>query len=88
MGHDYSSTIILPEGGWKARRTPKKPQATRPVGTLLKDKAVEVARKLGVARTKDFAEIGISRHYLCKLSAGGILARAGYGLYTVPKGTT
>jgi hypothetical protein len=54
----------------------------------LKDKAVEVARKLGVARTKDFAEIGISRHYLCKLSAEGILARAGYGLYSVPKKTT
>jgi hypothetical protein len=87
MGPGYTSIVVLPEGGWKARKITKKMPTARQSGALLRDKAVELARKLGVGRTRDFAEIGISRHYLCKLSAEGILARAGYGLYSVPKET-
>ena len=52
---------------------------------LLKDKAIELACKLGTARTRDFAKVGISRHYLCKLCSEGVLTRAGYGQYAAPK---
>ena len=85
---NYTFAIALPQNGW---REPKRAKATRTSAAalrtepLLRDKAIELARKLGMARTKDFAEIGISRHYLCKLCAAGFLERAGYGRYAPPK---
>jgi hypothetical protein len=64
-------------------RTAKNPDAA--LRTLLRDKAVALVREKGVARTRDFAELGITRFYLCKLCAEGFLSRAGYGLYAAPK---
>jgi predicted transcriptional regulator of viral defense system len=76
---------MLPDGGWKGRKTTKTGAAVQQSKILLKEKAIELAWRLGVARTKDFAQIGISRHYVCKLAGEGVLARAGYGQYSVPK---
>ena len=87
---NYICSIALPQGGWRA---PKRAEATKTAApalrsaTSLKDKAIELARKPRIARTCDFAEIGISRHYLCKLCAEGFLARVGYDLYAAPKDT-
>ena len=82
----YPSTIALPQCGWKEPRRPrttKNPDAA--LRTLLRDKAIALVREKGVARTRDFAALGITRFYLCKLCAEGHLARAGYGLYAAPK---
>lgn len=82
----YTSTIALPQGGWKeARRsrTTKNPDSA--LRTLLRDKAIALVREKGVARTRDFAALGISRFYVCKLCAEGFLSRAGYGLYAALK---
>ena len=82
----YTSLITLPDSGWKEPRRPrttKNPDAA--LRTLLRDKAVALVREKGVARTRDFAALGISRFYLCKLCAEGFLSRAGYGLYAAPK---
>jgi hypothetical protein len=62
----------------------KNPEAA--LRTLLKDKAIALVREKGVARTRDFAALDISRFYLCKLRTKGCLSRAGYDLYAAPKG--
>jgi len=88
IGENYDFSIVLPQGGWrepkgaKPAKAPAKSLRTEPP---LKDKAIELPRKLGTARTRDFTEIGISRHYLCKLCSEGVLTRAGYGRYATPK---
>src|SRR5262249_54589256 len=79
-GQSHAFSMALPQGGWrepKAAKTMNAPAKSRRTLPLLKDRAIELARKLGTARTRDFAEIGISRHYLCKLCSKGVLTRAG-----------
>jgi hypothetical protein len=66
-----------------AKATKQSPTAPR-TDASLKTKAVELVHRLGVATTKDFAAIGVSRYYLCKLCAESVLARAGYSRYSAP----
>jgi predicted transcriptional regulator of viral defense system len=46
-----------------------------------KDRALELARTKGIARSRDFAEAGIARTYLQRLVTEGQLVRLGRGLY-------
>lgn len=50
------------------------------------NRAVEVARARGVARTRDFDAAGVPRVYLRRLLDAGILARPGRGLYQLAAG--
>ncbi|HEV2561709.1 MAG TPA: type IV toxin-antitoxin system AbiEi family antitoxin domain-containing protein [Rhizomicrobium sp.] len=45
------------------------------------ERALELARKRGIARTRDFQAAGISRTYLGRLCEQGKLIRLGRGLY-------
>lgn len=47
----------------------------------LKSRALDIARRRGIARTRDFAAAGIPRVYLQRLSDEGRLVRTGRGLY-------
>lgn len=49
-----------------------------------KRRALEVARRLGVARARDFTAAGIPRVYLQRLRDDGLLVRTGRGLYQLP----
>lgn len=46
-----------------------------------RDRAIRLARKKGVARTRDFDDIGVPRVYLKRLTDDGTFVRAGRGLY-------
>src|SRR6185437_6588406 len=50
-------------------------------GISTKDRALAVARNMGVARARDFAAAGIAPVYLKRLTAEGRLVRLGRGLY-------
>jgi hypothetical protein len=43
---------------------------------LPKTKAIKLVQRLEVATPKDFAEIGVTRHYLCKLCAASFFGLA------------
>ncbi|MFN0160546.1 MAG: type IV toxin-antitoxin system AbiEi family antitoxin domain-containing protein [Burkholderiales bacterium] len=45
------------------------------------DRLLQLARQRGLLRPSDLAELGIPRVYLSRLSASGMLAKAGRGLY-------
>ena len=47
----------------------------------LRARAVALAQKRGVARTRDLTNIGIPRCYLTRMCAEGLLIKVGYGLY-------
>jgi len=50
----------------------------------LKKRALQIARRQGFARTRDFAAAGIPRVYLQRLRDEGQLVRTGRGLYQLP----
>jgi hypothetical protein len=91
VGEDqnYGFSIALPQGSWrepKGAKPAKAPAKSLRPEPLLKDQSIELAHKLGTARTRDFAEIGVSRHYLCKLCSEGVLTQAGHGRYAAAEG--
>lgn len=47
-------------------------------------KTVDAVRRLGVARPRDLAQLGVRREYAQRLVARGALVRVARGLYTVP----
>jgi predicted transcriptional regulator of viral defense system len=49
--------------------------------TTHRDRAIKLARKKGVARTRNFDAAGVPRVYLQRLTEEGVLVRAGRGLY-------
>jgi predicted transcriptional regulator of viral defense system len=55
-----------------------------PVKQQMRDRSVEIVRRLGIARARDLVEQGIHSEYLRRLCRKGILARSGRGLYTLP----
>jgi hypothetical protein len=88
QSNEFAQTFLLadfrrtnPKSAKSSRKPPKTPRSE---SALLKTQAVELVRRMGVATTKDFAAIGISRHYLCKLCAEGVLSRVGYSRYGLP----
>ena len=50
----------------------------------LEQKTVDAVRRLGVARPRDLAQLGIRREYAQRLLASGALVRVSRGLYAVP----
>jgi predicted transcriptional regulator of viral defense system len=46
-----------------------------------RDRAIELARTKGVARARDFDDVGVPRVYLKRLTDEGVLVRAGRGIY-------
>lgn len=52
----------------------------------LKAKAIRLARRQGVVRSRDFELEGIHRMALRRLVEAGVLERVGRGLYALPKG--
>ncbi len=52
--------------------------------TRVERKAVEAVERLGVARPRDLARLGIRREYAQRLAKRGALVRVGRGLYAVP----
>lgn len=52
-----------------------------PAEETLKDRAIAVASKRGIARARDFDAAGIPRAYLRRLQDDGLLVRMGRGLY-------
>lgn len=48
------------------------------------DQVLQLAREMGVLRSRDLAELGIAREYLARLTRAGLLERAGRGLYMLP----
>jgi Transcriptional regulator, AbiEi antitoxin len=53
----------------------------------LRDRAVALALKMGVVRTKELTDIGIPRCYLSRMCDEGLLVKVRYGRYraAVPK---
>ena len=53
----------------------------------LRERAVALALKVGVVRTKALTDIGIPRCYLARMCDEGLLVKVGYGRYraAVPK---
>jgi hypothetical protein len=53
----------------------------------LRERAVALALKMGVVRTKELTDIGIPRCYLARMCHEGLLVKMGYGRYrsAVPK---
>jgi len=49
-----------------------------------KDRLVRALRKLGVARSREIQQLGISREYLRTLVGLGLVGRVGRGLYALP----
>ncbi len=49
-----------------------------------KARALQIARRQGIARTRDFAAAGIPRVYLQRLWDEGRLVRTARGLYQLP----
>ena len=52
--------------------------------TNLTNRVLQLARELGVIRSRDLARYGIAREYLTRLTRAGLLERAGRGLYILP----
>ncbi|WP_353611498.1 type IV toxin-antitoxin system AbiEi family antitoxin domain-containing protein [Blastomonas sp. CCH13-E1] len=48
----------------------------------LRERAVALARRRGVVRTKDLASIGVPRCYLSPMCDEGLLVRVGHGRYS------
>ena len=48
------------------------------------DRTLQLARELGVLRSRDLARHGIAREYLTRLVRAGRLERTGRGLYVLP----
>src|SRR5579859_3136746 len=48
------------------------------------DRTLQLARELGVLRSRDLAQHGIAREYLTRLTQAGLLERTGRGLYVLP----
>jgi predicted transcriptional regulator of viral defense system len=48
------------------------------------EQVLELAKELGVFRSRDLESHGIHREYLRRLEAKGLLVRSGRGLYTFP----
>lgn len=48
------------------------------------DRVLQLARELGILRSRDLARHGIAREYLARLVRAGLLERAGRGLYVLP----
>lgn len=48
------------------------------------DRTLQLARELGVLRSRDLARYGIAREYLTRLTQAGLLERTGRGLYVLP----
>ena len=48
------------------------------------DRILQLARELGILRSRDLAKYGIAREYLTRLTRAGLLERAGRGLYVLP----
>jgi hypothetical protein len=53
----------------------------------LRERAVALALKMGVVRTKELTDIGVPRCYLARMCDEGLLVKLGYGRYraAVPK---
>jgi len=49
----------------------------------LRERAVALARELGVVKTRDLTDIGVPRCYLSKMCDEGLLVKVGYGLYRI-----
>lgn len=47
----------------------------------VRDRAVALAQKRAVVRTRDFTDISIPRCYLTRMCDEGLLIKVGYGLY-------
>ena len=47
------------------------------------DRVLQLARELGVLRSRDLAQQGIAREYLTRLTQAGLLERTGRGLYVL-----
>ena len=54
------------------------------IDASLEQKTVDAVRRLGVARPRDLAQLGIRREYAQRLLASGALVRVSRGLYAVP----
>ena len=52
-----------------------------PAEETLKERAIAIARKRGIARARDFDAAGVPRAYLRRLRDEGLLVRMGRGLY-------
>lgn len=48
------------------------------------NRVLQLARELGILRSRDLAKYGIAREYLTRLTRAGLLERAGRGLYVLP----
>lgn len=53
------------------------------VGSL-EQKTIATVRRLGIARPRDLAQLGVRPEYARRLLARGVLVRVGHGLYSVP----
>jgi hypothetical protein len=66
------------------KRDRERAEALRLVGgpkPSLRERAVALARELGVVKTRDLTNIGVPRCYLSKMCDEGLLVKVGYGLY-------
>jgi predicted transcriptional regulator of viral defense system len=48
------------------------------------DRVLQLAREMGMLRSRDLAQHGIAREYLARLTRAGLLERVGRGLYVLP----
>lgn len=82
---NWSAAIPRPDTRTRRRRSSRggaeRARALRNPKPSLRDKALDLARTLDVARTKDFSAIGIPRFYLRLMCEEGLLTRVGYGRY-------
>ena len=53
--------------------------------TEIKEKVIQIVKRLGIMRPRDMDEYGIHRKYIHMLYNQGILNRIGRGLYTLPE---
>ena len=53
-----------------------------------KQKIIELARQMGLIRSRDVEAVGIHREYLLRLYREGTLRRVGRGLYALPGALT
>ncbi|HJS12858.1 type IV toxin-antitoxin system AbiEi family antitoxin domain-containing protein [Sphingopyxis sp.] len=71
----------------KHRRTPAKvalesfKHSERRPRLSLRERAVELAKRNGIVRTKDLEVIGVPRQYPPMMCREGLLVRVGYGVY-------
>lgn len=53
--------------------------------TEIREKIIQIVKRLGIVRPRDMDEYGIHRKYIQILNNQGILNRIGRGLYTLPE---